>query len=197
MVSLKYSAPQFGQMNQITLLNECMIMLLRLSVITGWVIPQAELKNILIENLCKKLEESYPELNVNEVEYAFRNKNIEIKDWWGKSFNVALFDEVMIPYMEKRYTVSDLEQRIKKPLIQKVYTEEEILNQRREEIEKSFQSMKKGYYPLLHSYFFAVLKDDDLIETVTDEEGIRFENISEFFVRKLNSGTENIYKKEQ
>lgn len=184
-------------MNQITLLNECMVLLLRLSVISGWVIPQAELKNILIENLCKKLEESYPELNVNEVEYAFRNKNIGIKDWWGKSFNVALFDEVMIPYLEKRYTVSDLEQRIKKPLIQKVYTEEEILNQRREEIEKSFQAMKKGYYPLLHSYFFEVLKDDDLIETVTDEEGIRFENISEFFVRKLNSATENIYKKEQ
>lgn len=193
-IDLKYKSIQFGKMNDIELLNECQILLLRLSVITGWVIPQAELKNILIENLCKKMIESYLDVNVKEVEYAFRNKGTNIIDW-GKNFSLTLLDQVMQPYIEKRFSVSDLEQRIKNPPVQIIYTDEEILNQRREEIEKAFQAMKKGYYPILHSYFFQVLKDDDLIETITNEDGIRFENISEFFVRKLNTQVENIYIK--
>lgn len=186
-IDLKYKSNQFGEMKNIELLNECSLLLLRLSVITGWIIPQAELKNILIENLCKKMLEGYPNVNVNEVEYAFRNKGIEIKDW-GKSFSLTLLDEVMLPYIEKRYSISEMEQRGKQPPTQVIYTDYEILNQRREEIEKTFQAMKKGYYPLLHGYFKEVLFNDELIS----EE----ETIGEFFVRKLNSGIENIYQKE-
>lgn len=186
MIDLKYKSTQFGAMSDIELLDECRLLLLRISVIAGWTVPQAELKNILIENLCKKMIESYPNVNINEVEYAFRNKETGIKDW-GKNFSLTLLDEVMKPYVEKRYSVSDIEQRIKTPLIQKIYTDEEILNWRREEIEIAFQNMKRGYYPPLHLYFKEVLLNDELIGEA--------ETIGEFFVRNLNSSTEHIYEK--
>lgn len=185
-------------MSDVELLGECQLLLLRLSVITGWAIPQSELKNILIENLCRKMVESYPNVNVSEVEYAFRNKSLKTVDW-GKSFSLTLLDEVMIPFLEKRYSVSDMEQRIKQPPTQKIYTDEEILNQRREEIEKAFQSMKKGYYPLLHVYFEDVLKGDGLLGEYEQPEFLidkKYETIGEFFVRKLNSSADHIYEKE-
>lgn len=187
-VELKYKSTQFGQMSDIELLNECRLLLLRLSVITGWIIPQAELKNILIENLCKKMVESYPNVNVGEVEYAFRNKGIEIKDW-GKSFSITLLDEVMMPYIERRFGVSDLEQRIKRSEIHRLYTDGEIINERRGDIEMAYQTMRSGRIPIVHRYFEEVLRADELMD-----EG---ENLSEFFVRKLNNQAENIYRKNE
>jgi hypothetical protein len=88
-------------------------LLTKLCVITGWLAPEGDLQNILIDQLCKKLSESYANVNADEVEYAFRN-NTTVKDW-GKTMNLAMIDEVLIRYMNQRYQLSQLEEQAKKP----------------------------------------------------------------------------------
>ncbi len=162
-------------------------LLLKLNVITGWILPTIfQMVEELENQLQMKIIENYSELNINEVEYAFRSDN-SIKDW-GHNMNLHLIDEVMIPYINKRFELSKIEEKIKQPApVQKIYTDEEILNERRCEIEYSYQAMKQGYYPLIHLYFKEVLEMDGLLE-----EG---ETIADFFVKKLGANAENIYTK--
>lgn len=88
------------------------VLLLKIHVITGWEIPQQELMTILADQFVKKILESYPSVTPEEVEYAFRNKPIELKEW-GKSMNISLIDEVMVPYLEKRFEISRIEEQRK------------------------------------------------------------------------------------
>jgi hypothetical protein len=185
LIRLKYAAPQIGAMRGQEITNWSMALLLKIHVITGWVIPANQLMNILVDQFEKKLTEDYSMLNTEEIEYAFRSGGTQVKDW-GKEMNLNLIDQVLTPYVSKRLLASaNEEQKKSKPPVQKVYTDEEILNQRRLHIEQAFQAMKKGYYPILHRYFAEVLAADDLLKPN--------ENIAEFFVRKLNSNAANIY----
>ena len=184
-LATKYSGKLFSKMFDTELLQTCTLLVVKISIITGWSVPAGEVKNILVDQFCKKIIESYSNTNVNEVEYAFRNRPIEIKDW-GKDFNLTLFDEVMSAYLLKRFELSKFEEQ-KKETLQKLYTDEEILNQRRGEIETFFQNIKKGRLPILHVYFKEVLEMDGLL--------LEGENVYQFFVRKLNSMADNIYTK--
>lgn len=86
--------------------------LFNISIITGWTVPASDfMMNLLVEQFAKKLEESYANVNEQEMEYAFRNKGLEIKDW-GKALNLALIDEVMIPYLNNRFDISRQEEKI-------------------------------------------------------------------------------------
>ena len=92
-------------------LNDAVHMaLLKIHVITGWVVPQAELMDVLIDQMSKFLQEKYPLVNPDEVEYAFRTFGTTVKDW-GKQLNLSLIDEVLIPYLEQRREISDKEQQ--------------------------------------------------------------------------------------
>lgn len=84
--------------------------LLKIHVITGWTIPKDDLLIILIDQFIKKLIEGYPNVNPEEIEYAFRNYGTTVKDW-GKSMNLSLIDEVMIPYLEQRFELSRVEEQ--------------------------------------------------------------------------------------
>lgn len=95
------------------LLTAVHVILLKLHVITGWNMPPNEMLDILIDQLSKKLIERYPLVNADEMEFAFRN-NSTVKDW-GKSMNLNLIDEVMIPYLERRVMLSQIEEQ-RKPL---------------------------------------------------------------------------------
>ncbi|MEP7111364.1 MAG: hypothetical protein ABI760_25435 [Ferruginibacter sp.] len=162
-----------------------MALLLKIHVITGWVIPASKLINILVDQFEKKLVEDYGMLNTEEIEYAFRKGGTMIKDW-GKEMNLNLIDQVLSPYVDNRLQASANEEiRKSRPTVQKIYSDEEILNQRRGDIEQAFQAIKKGYYPIHHCYFEEVLSRDGLLK-----EG---ETIADFFVRKLNSNAGNIY----
>lgn len=86
-------------------------MLLKISVITGWVLPTETLQNLLVDQFKKKMLESYSECNAEEVEYAFRNFGYQVKDW-GKQMNLNLIDEVMRPYLQKRREQSFAEERV-------------------------------------------------------------------------------------
>jgi len=81
----------------------------RVSILTGWAIPpEPQLQNILYDQLSKYLVEMWPTLNHEEIEYAFRTKSSNVKDW-GKSMNLGLFTEVLEPYMAERKQASIIE----------------------------------------------------------------------------------------
>lgn len=88
--------------------------LLKIHAITGWTIPISEMMDILVDQFQNKLNEGYANVTVGEIEYAFRNKGLDIKDW-GKAMNLSLIDEVMIPYLENRYDLSRVEESLNKP----------------------------------------------------------------------------------
>lgn len=92
------------------LVYQASTLLVKIHVITGWEIPQKELMDILIDQFTKKILESYPLINSDEIEYAFRNKPITIKEW-GKAMNLSLIDEVIQPYIESRFEISKIEER--------------------------------------------------------------------------------------
>lgn len=86
-------------------------LLLKLNFITGWALyDDPEDQEILDQQFELKLQESYPTVNLDEIEYAFRN-NTGVKDW-GKSINLSLIDEVMIPYLAHRAEISKIEEQL-------------------------------------------------------------------------------------
>lgn len=162
-------------------------LLIKINVITGWSFPlDTETQLVLKDQFFKKLKESYSDVNVEEIEYAFRN-NTSVKDW-GKNINLFLIDEVMIPYLDSRFSASVKEESMLPVPEIRPWTNEDILNKYRSEIETCFQALKKGYRPIIHIYFEETLKNDGMLN--------KDENISEFFVRKLNSNCEHLYVKD-
>lgn len=186
LIHLKYAAKQICQMNDQEINLWPKALLLKIHVITGWVMPENQFFNILVDQFQKKLIEDYGNLNTEEIEYAFRKSGTIIKDW-GKEMNLNLIDQVLIPYLSERVEASANEEKKKDPPVQKIYTDEEILNQRRGHIEMAYQAMRSGHLPILHIYFPEVLHMDGLIPRSTDEV------MNEFFVESLGKGIENIY----
>ena len=110
--------------------------LLRIHVITGWQMPPNELMLILIDEFNKKILESYPNVNVEEITYAFRQHGSEVREW-GKALNISLIDQVMIPYLEKRFEASKTEERSKKQIEHKPSKDE------LEKIDREYQEFLK------------------------------------------------------
>lgn len=110
MVKLKYKSPVFGRMTDDQLYTTVKTLLLKIHVITGWEIPERELMGILIDQLIKKIRESYELINTEEVEYAFRNNIVQE---WGKAMNLNLIDEILQPFLIRRKQISDMEERLK------------------------------------------------------------------------------------
>ncbi len=115
MIEMKYAGKTFSKMTEEERWFTAQTLILKIHAIKGWTIPISEMMDILIDQFQKKLTESYANVTFQEVEYAFRNSGLEIKDW-GKAMNLSLIDEVMIPYLEKRFEVSKMEEHIRKPV---------------------------------------------------------------------------------
>lgn len=114
-IKLKYAAKQFCKMTDDERSLSAYELLLKIHVIAGWSIPASQLMDILVTQLEKKLNEKYANVNSEEFEYAFRNRDLNTKDW-GKSLNLTLIDEVMIPYLEQRYDLSVAEESLNRPI---------------------------------------------------------------------------------
>lgn len=184
---LKYAAKQIGQMNAQEVESWGMALLVKIHVITGWTIPPAELLNILVDQFQKKLVESYPTMNPDEIEYAFRTGGTTVKDW-GKSMNLALIDEVLIPYLDERKRLShELEERSKAAPATRIYTEEEMWNIHRGDVEAFYQRLLNGWIPKTKTpeYFAVILRKDGLLRPD--------ETTDAFFMRRLNARALNIY----
>jgi hypothetical protein len=91
-------------------------LLLKINVITGWAIPEENM-DILIEIFTKKLIIGYPNVNADEFEYAFISGSSNVKDW-GKAINLNLIDEVMQPYLQKRFELSRIEEQQKNKMLE-------------------------------------------------------------------------------
>lgn len=114
-LELKYASIPFGKMDARSLLKHSKALLLRIHVITGWTLPSDEFLGILIDQFQKKLLESYPNVNTDEIEAAFRKNSSSVKDW-GRSFNLGLLDQVIVPYLDERYELSKLEEKMQKEI---------------------------------------------------------------------------------
>lgn len=187
MIEKKYAAKQICHMDEKEISLWPKALLLKIHIITGWVIPATELLNILVDQFQKKLIEDYGNLNTEEIEYAFRRSGTTIKDW-GKEMNLNLIDQVLIPYLNERMQVSAKEEKIKHPPEQKIYTDEEIMNQRRGHLEMCYQVLRRGKVPIIFPYYAEVLVTDGFIE--------KQEDMDQFFSESLGKGIENLYVKE-
>lgn len=115
LIELKYTGKQFGKMDESERWFGAQTLLLKIHAIKGWTIPASEMMDILIDQFQRKLEESYSNVTVAEMEYAFRNDK-DAKDW-GKALNLSMIDEVMLPYLENRFDLSEQEEKMAKPLM--------------------------------------------------------------------------------
>lgn len=89
----------------------CKALVLKISVITGWSIPEnSEYITILTDQLMKKFADDYQDLNVDEFEYAMRAYGTHIKDW-GKGLNLALIDDAICEYKGRRQHLSQMEEQ--------------------------------------------------------------------------------------
>lgn len=184
MLQLKYVSKPIG-----TFLNHtwCKALLLKIHVITGWKIPDDEMLDILIDQFSKKMLEDYPQLNVDEIEYAFRSIGTKIKDW-GKSMNLSLIEEVLSDYASERYELSQREERKKNEPVQKIYSIEELENIQRADIEAFYQRCLSGVIPPneLPEYYLPLLIKDGFLSADSND-------LHAFFAWKLNRGDGNVY----
>lgn len=164
-------------------------LLMKIHVITGWTIPDSSLLIVLIDQFQKKLVESYPNMNVDEIEWAFRNKGTVVKDW-GKAMNLSLIDQVLIPYLDERKTLShELEERLSAPPDMKLLTDEELNNLHRRDVEQFYQRCRKGWIPgKIPDYFKEILVKDKLIK--------QGDSVEVFFGLRLGRNAENVYVNE-
>lgn len=185
MIELKYASPQIKKLPELVTWGKAL--LVKIHVITGWTIPaDTDILTVLIDQFCKKLMEDYSELNVDEVEYAFRSTGTTVKDW-GKSMNLALIDEVLRPYVNNRFEISQKEEQKHEPE-QKIYTAEELDNIHRSDVEYFYQrSIKCGLQASnIPEYFLSILIKDGIVAPETND-------LEAFFEYCINSGRKNIY----
>lgn len=111
-LELKYAAKRFGLMSLEELDLAANKLLIKIAIITGWTPPSSVLQEEMIAQLRKKMAESYQNLNMEEAEYAFRNKGLNVKDW-GKVINLAMIDDVLMPFLDNRFDISAQEEKIR------------------------------------------------------------------------------------
>jgi hypothetical protein len=183
-IKQKYASKQIRAMNEQELKLWPMALLIKIHVITGWIIPTDQILNVLQDQFQKKLIEDYADLNTDEIEFAFRKYGTQVEDW-GKQMNLNMIDKVLLPFREKRIQASETEMKLLPEPVQRVYTESEIWNRRRGEMETAYQALRKGFFPIMFDYYAELLVMDGFI-TAADE-------MNQFISDKLNAGDENLY----
>lgn len=119
-IRLKYAALPFGKQTEEQRTLSAFQILLKINTITGWSIPtKEEYMDILVDQFQKKLDEKYRNMNEQEIEYAFRNRGLEIKDW-GKALNLTMIDDVLLPYLEQRFDLSRTEEVIASKIMMQI-----------------------------------------------------------------------------
>lgn len=119
MLELKYASPTIRQMTEEEVDILADLLLPKIHMVTGWTIPEGTNSLILAEQFKLHLTEKYANMNSDEIMAAFRRSGTTTKDW-GKSMNLNLIDQVLIPYLEQRFDLSQIEEqaKIKKDMIE-------------------------------------------------------------------------------
>lgn len=168
--------------------NEILIVsngiLFKISVITGWSIPNDKTyQDALVAEINFKCIEDYYDLTIEEVMYAMRNYSKHVEDY-GKALNLQLIDKVIDLYRKDRMRVSLLEQsKLKEE--QRIFSEAELENSERENVEICYQRFLKAI-PLNYPAALApIMIKDGLIK---DES-----TVVEYFKHHAASGSKNLY----
>jgi len=163
------------------------ILLLNASVITGWPLPEVEIRNILIVQFEKMILESYPTFTIAEMEYAFRHHRAG--ESFGKEINLGLIKGALDSYKEiyqeaRRYAKNE-------PLNASeghIWTDEEMENEIRGKIQAYLGYLWEGKKaPLWLPHWGEVLVKDKFVRDIADVET--------FFEYCLDNGVREIYKK--
>lgn len=101
---IKQNSPPFSKIPEHEKSIHIYKLLFKISVITGWSIPETEFFDIFIEQFKLKMDESYRFLNMDEIEYAFRTYKEED---YGKNFNLHIFTSVLSRYLAERKQVDE------------------------------------------------------------------------------------------
>lgn len=107
-LAVKYAGLPIAKLAPLEMVAMPKALLLKIATITGWVIPEGVFWEMLVDQFRQLLTEKYSLCNPAEIEYAFRMLGTTVKDW-GKNIHLALIDEVMIPYMNRRAEISKQE----------------------------------------------------------------------------------------
>lgn len=167
-LELKYQSLPFSKMRPEELKFCASALLIKISFITGWSLYEdQDSQGILKEQFQLKIVESYPNVNADEMLYAFR-QNTTVKDW-GKFMNLALIDEVMIPYLDHRKEVSDLEENLSKPELPPPADNSEFTNEERIETDKYLFRTTKNYR-VISQKVAAILFKQKKIERPCEED---------------------------
>jgi hypothetical protein len=158
----------------------------RIHVITGWALPNSlEYVKILFSEFAIFLKEFYSELNFDEVHHAFR-QSVGKQDW-GKNMNLELISSVLNAYLAERLRISHEEEKNALIEPQKLYSDIELDNIQRWDIESFYQRCLKGNIPThIPSYFLPILIKDGFMLEGSDD-------MASFFSEKLNAGKKNLY----
>lgn len=161
-------------------------MLTKIHVITGWTIPESkELTVILTDQFNKTLVEKYPDLNTEEIEYAFRHYGTQIQDW-GKAMNLNLIDSVLQPYLHERFLISEDERKLtEKPVQQRIFTQDELDNSAREAVQVQYRGYIKGIGIINSEINREILLKDGLMK--------EDELVIDFYKRMVSKGKLDIY----
>lgn len=188
LLSTKYKSKRFGELSENDVMLHANALVARISIITGWVIPDDEFYlNTLISEFVKFLTEKYHDLNPDEIAYAFRTYGTTVKDW-GKSMNLSLIDEPIRKYLSVRACLSEMEER-KAPvndkplLIEPIFDENELLSS----VKFIYQKTKK--VGLLSAQAYDILAARKVIDlSIEQKKTIRQTVISRLKAEALEEG---------
>lgn len=152
-------------------------------------LPSKEETAVLFDHII----ENFGGHRIEEIKLAFEmaiagKLEIEPKDVkCYENFSCAYFSSIMNAY--RLWSVEAARQLvIDMPPSQTLYTDAQLDDQQREDIEHFYQRLRKGQVPYaIPHYFKAMLVKDKIMK----EE----DNIAAFFTTKLGNAIENIYKK--
>ncbi len=127
-LELKYTGKRIAHMESDELNLSTRKMLINISVITGWTLPTNEVYlNLFVDQLLQKMKEAYGNITEAEIEYAFRNKPSDIKDW-GKPINLSMIDEVIRPFLEQRFEIGEQEYKFSSQMPEHLLTDSKKLD---------------------------------------------------------------------
>ena len=163
------------------------VLLLNASVITGWPLPEVEIRNILIVQFEKMILESYPTFTIAEMEYAFRHHRAG--ESFGKEINLGLIKGALDSYKEiyqeaRRYAKNE-------PLNASeghIWTDEDLDNEIRGKIQAylGYRWEGKNNALWLDHWGEILIKDKYITELA---------QVDRFFEYCLDNGVREIYKK--
>lgn len=188
MLEMKYAKPCFSRISKRGMEVTGGALLLKISIVTGWILPQAEILMVLQDQFTKYLVENYPALNSDEVEYAFRNRDTGVRDW-GKNLNLSLVDEVLLPYMAQRRELSKLEEQ--KPVPVAGLNAPKMEDQ--EKIDLSFDMWKSTQnFVYIDENVFLILEKSGLIK-LTNEEKKPFMSAAIAYMKSMEDGKPDFF----